>query len=146
MFGEHNASQAEQARRIVKHLPAHSVVTAEPNFGICSVAYHHQTNPDLPAEARLEVVLHEVEISPQSTLYLISNLEIEGLSAASLYQRPLGRVRLEDAQGGRPNSRESGYGFSPRRASFCRTDTSANSRCSSRTGGRSILACGTTKS
>ena len=46
-----------------------------------------KTNPDLPAEASLEVLLHEVEISPELTLYLITNLDLDGLSAASLYQR-----------------------------------------------------------
>ena len=46
-----------------------------------------KTNPDLPAEASLEVLLHEVEISPELTLYLISNLDLDGPSAASLYQR-----------------------------------------------------------
>jgi len=133
MYGEHNASEAEQAQRIVKQLPAHSIVMADSNFGIYSVAYHstqsqhdflfrltksrfkplrrraelmdegpthktyhldwqpsakdRQTNPDLPAAASLEVLLHEVEISPQLTLYLVSNLEIDGLSASSVYQR-----------------------------------------------------------
>jgi hypothetical protein len=46
-----------------------------------------KTNPDLPVEASLEVLLHEVQISPELTLYLVSSLEIAGLSAASLYQR-----------------------------------------------------------
>lgn len=133
MYGEHNASEAEQAHRIVKQLPAHSIVMADSAFGIYSVAYHatqsqhdflfrltksrfkplrrqaelidegpthktyrvlwkpspkdRKTNPDLPAEASLEVLLHEVEISPELTLYLISNLDLDGLSAASLYQR-----------------------------------------------------------
>jgi hypothetical protein len=50
-------------------------------------AKDRKTNPDLPPEASIEVVLHEVEISPQLTLHLISNLEIDGLSAARLYQR-----------------------------------------------------------
>ena len=40
MYGEHNASEAEQARRIVKQLPARSIVLADANFGIYSVAYH----------------------------------------------------------------------------------------------------------
>jgi hypothetical protein len=133
MYGEHNASEAEQAHRIVKQLPARSIVMADSAFGIYSVAYHstqskhdflfrltksrfkplrrraelidegpthktyrllwkpspkdRKTNPDLPAESSLEVLLHEVDISPELTLYLISNLDIDGLSAASLYQR-----------------------------------------------------------
>ena len=40
MYGAHNASEAEQARRIVKQLPARSIVMADSNFGIYSVAYH----------------------------------------------------------------------------------------------------------
>lgn len=133
MYGEHNSSEAKQAHRIVKQLPAHSIVMADSAFGIYSVAYHstqsqhnflfrltksrfkplrrqaelidegpthktyrllwkpspkdRQTNPDVPTEASIEVLLHEVEISPELTLYLISNLDIDGLSAASLYQR-----------------------------------------------------------
>jgi hypothetical protein len=50
-------------------------------------AKDRKTNPDLPAEVSIEVLVHEVEISPQLTLYLITDLEIDGLSAASLYQR-----------------------------------------------------------
>jgi hypothetical protein len=46
-----------------------------------------QTNPDLPAEASLEVLLHEVEVSPELTLYLITNLDLDGISAANIYQR-----------------------------------------------------------
>ena len=107
MYGAHNASEAEQARRIVQQLPARSIVIADSDFGIFSVAYQstqsrhdflsrltksrfqplrrraelidqgpthrtyrlvwkpsskdRQTNPDLPAEASLEVLLHEVE-------------------------------------------------------------------------------------
>ena len=133
MYGEQNASEAQQAHRIVKQLPARSIVMADSNFGIYSVAYHstqsqhdflfrltksrfkplrrraelidkgpthktyrllwepsskdRKTNPDLPVEASLEVLLHEVQISPELTLYLVSSLEIAGLSAASLYQR-----------------------------------------------------------
>ena len=133
MYGEHNASEAEQARRIVKQLPARSIVMADSNFGIYSVAYHstqsqhdflfrltksrfkplrrraelidegpthktyrlvwkpsskdRKTNPDLPAEASLEVLLHEVEVSPELTLYLITNLDLDGISAANIYQR-----------------------------------------------------------
>jgi len=33
------------------------------------------------------VLLHEVEVSPELTLYLITNLDLDGLSAANIYQR-----------------------------------------------------------
>ena len=133
MYGEHNASEAEQARRVVQRLPAHSIVMADAGFGIFSVAYHsrqsehdflfrvtksrfkplrrraelliegpthktyrvrwqpsakdRKTNPDLPTEAALEVFLHEVKIGPELTLYLISTLDLDGPTAADLYQR-----------------------------------------------------------
>jgi hypothetical protein len=41
----------------------------------------------LREDASIEVVIHEVEISPDSTLYLVSSLEIDGESAADLYRR-----------------------------------------------------------
>jgi hypothetical protein len=133
MYGAHNASEAEQARRIIQQLPDHAIVLADAGFGIFSVAYHstqrqhdflfrltnsrfkrlrrqaeliaegpthktyrllwqpsskdRQTNPDLPAEAALHVRLHEVEIGPKLTLYLITTLTLDGPTAASLYQR-----------------------------------------------------------
>jgi len=40
MYGENNASEAVQAQRIVKQLPARSVVLADSGFGIYSVAHH----------------------------------------------------------------------------------------------------------
>ena len=46
-----------------------------------------KSNPDLPANASLEVVLHEVEIGSNSPLYLVSNLSIDGSSASELYSR-----------------------------------------------------------
>lgn len=46
-----------------------------------------QSNPDLPADAALDVVLHEVEIGSADPLYLVSSLEIDGPSAATLYRR-----------------------------------------------------------
>jgi hypothetical protein len=133
MYGPNNASEAVQAARIVKQLPAHSIVIADSGFGIYSVAHHskfanhefvfrltksrfkalrrsaelsdegptHKTyhlqwkpspkdrksNPELPEDAAIEVVLHEVEISPKLTLYLVSSLEIDGPSCAQLYHR-----------------------------------------------------------
>lgn len=133
MYGEHNASEAEQARRIVKQLPPRSIIMADSNFGIYSVAHHstqshhdflfrltksrfkplrrraelidqgpthktyrlvwkpsskdRKTNPDLPTETSLEVLLHEVEVSPELTLYLVTNLDLDGIAAANIYQR-----------------------------------------------------------
>jgi hypothetical protein len=133
MYGPHNSSEAEQARRIIQQLPDHAIVLADAGFGIFSVAYHctqsqhdflfrlsnsrfkrlrrqakliaegpahktyqvlwqpsskdRQTNPDLPAEAALEVRLHEVKIGPELTLYLVTKLTLDGPTAASLYQR-----------------------------------------------------------
>ncbi len=133
MYGENNASEAVQAHRIVKQLPANSIVMADSGFGIYSVAHHsidaghdflfrltkarfkslrrgaeliregpnHKTyhllwkpsardrksNPDLPPDASIEVVVHEVEVSSSDTLYLVSNLELDGSTASELYCR-----------------------------------------------------------
>lgn len=133
MYGENSTSEATQAHRIVKQLPAKSIVLADSGFGIYSVAYHcHQaghkflfrlsssrfksmrpkatwidegpnhktyclrwspsakdrkTNPDIPADAVLEVVLHEVEVSPSVTLFLVSDVQIDGPSSSQLYSR-----------------------------------------------------------
>jgi hypothetical protein len=40
MYGPQRSSEAEQARRIVRRLPANSVVMADAGFGIFSVGYH----------------------------------------------------------------------------------------------------------
>jgi hypothetical protein len=40
MYGDNNASEAVQASRIVKQLPANSIVMADSGFGIYSVAHH----------------------------------------------------------------------------------------------------------
>lgn len=133
MYGENNASEADQARRIVQQLPANSIVLADSGFGIYSVAHHtkraghdflfrlthmrfkamrknaavidedstHKTyhllwkpsskdrksTPDLPENACLDVVLHEVQISSTNTLYLVSSLELSALTASQLYRR-----------------------------------------------------------
>lgn len=44
-----------------------------------------KTNPDLPADARLEVYLHEVELDNGERLYLVTNLEISSETAAEFY-------------------------------------------------------------
>jgi hypothetical protein len=133
MYGENNASEAVQARRILKQLPARSIVMADSGFGIYSVAHHavlaghnflfrlsgqrfkalrrravlidegpthktfhllwppsdkdRQSTPDLPADASLDVVLHEVDIQSDKPLYLVSNLEWNGPTAATGYRR-----------------------------------------------------------
>lgn len=133
MYGENNASEAVQAHRIVKQLPANSIVMADAGFGIYSVAHHtteaghdflfrltksrfkslcrraelidegptHKTyhllwkptakdrksTPGLSKDASIEVVVHEVEINSGVTLYLVSNLELDGLTASELYCR-----------------------------------------------------------
>lgn len=133
MYGENNASEAVQARRILQQLPAHSIVMADSGFGIYSVAYHavqaghnflfrlshvrfkalrrqavlidegptHKTYhllwlpsakdrrscPELPAEASLDVVVHEVHIPSDKPLYLVSDLEWDGPTAATSYRR-----------------------------------------------------------
>ena len=50
-------------------------------------AKDRRSTPDLPQEASIEGVLHEVEISPNVTLYLVSNLEFDGPTASDLYRR-----------------------------------------------------------
>lgn len=133
MYGENNASEAVQARRILKQLPARSIVLADSGFGIFSVAYHaaiaghnflfrlsgvrfkalrrravlidegpghktfhllwtpshkdRQSTPDLPADASLDVVVHEVDIQSDKPLYLVGDLEWNGPTAATAYRR-----------------------------------------------------------
>jgi hypothetical protein len=43
-------------------------------------------NPELPDDAELEVVLHQVELDNGTSLYLLSTLEINATGAAELYQ------------------------------------------------------------
>jgi hypothetical protein len=133
MYGENNASEAVQAARIVKQLPANSIVMADSGFGIYSVAHHTtaaghdfllrltnsrfkslrrqaelidegpthktyhllwkptakdcKTNPSLPKDASIEVVVHDVQIGSGKTLPLVSNLELDGPTASTLYCR-----------------------------------------------------------
>lgn len=133
MYGENNVSEAVQAHRIVRQLPDNSIVMADSNFGIFSVAHHsvdaghgflfrltksrfkslrrkadlieeghshktyrliwtpsakdRSTNPELPADASIEVALHEVAVTSDLTLNLVTNLQIDALSGAELYRR-----------------------------------------------------------
>lgn len=50
-------------------------------------AKDRKSTPELSAEASIEVVLHEVQIGPGQTLYLVSSLELDGLTASELYCR-----------------------------------------------------------
>lgn len=45
------------------------------------------TNPDLPADASVDVFLHEVELDNGETLYLVTTLGISSEHAAEFYQR-----------------------------------------------------------
>jgi len=46
-----------------------------------------KSTPGLPKDASIEVVLHVVEISSDATLYLVSSLEFDSLTASELYCR-----------------------------------------------------------
>ena len=43
-------------------------------------------NPDLPSDASIEVLLHEIQITPKETLYLVSTLEVDALTSANVYR------------------------------------------------------------
>jgi hypothetical protein len=45
------------------------------------------SNPELPADASIDVVLHEVEVSSEITLYLVSSLELHATTASEIYRR-----------------------------------------------------------
>ena len=45
-----------------------------------------QSNPEVPGDAEIEVVVHKVELENGKFLYLVSTLEIDAISAAQLYQ------------------------------------------------------------
>lgn len=53
---------------------------------------NRKTNPELPADASLQVRLHEVTISDSLTLYLVSSLEDDALSLAEFFKQ---RVNVE---------------------------------------------------
>lgn len=46
-----------------------------------------KSTPDLPRDASIEVVLHQVEIGSGEMLYLVSTLELEALTASAIYRR-----------------------------------------------------------
>lgn len=45
------------------------------------------SHPDLPRDAAIDVVVHEVELADGGMLYLVSSLETDAISAAELYRR-----------------------------------------------------------
>jgi hypothetical protein len=50
-------------------------------------ANDRRSNPDLPKDASIEVVLHEVEVSSSLTLFLVSGLELDGPTTSQIYCR-----------------------------------------------------------
>ncbi len=130
MYGENNTSEAKMAKKIAKHIPRGSIVLADSNFGVFSVAYHtigsghdilfrltksrfkslvkkatlvkrtkqtsmykltwtptakdRLTNGDLPADAVLEVILHDIPIDG-NTLYLATTLDVSSEQAGEFY-------------------------------------------------------------
>jgi hypothetical protein len=46
-----------------------------------------KSNPNLPRDTSLEVLLHEVPVSPTMTLYLVSDLELDGPTTSQIYCR-----------------------------------------------------------
>lgn len=133
MFGPNAVSETQLALACCARLPADSVVLADANFGIFSVAHgaaqgghsfllrltgprfqalrnraalvsegdgwktwslewtpsakDRKTNPQLPANAMVEVLLHEVAVHDNLTLWLVTNLTESAPTAAELYQR-----------------------------------------------------------
>jgi len=50
-------------------------------------AKNRQRNPDLPADAHLEVHLHEIELENGELLFLVTTLEVSSETASQLYRR-----------------------------------------------------------
>lgn len=133
MFGPHAVSEVQLAQACFARLPADSIVMADSNFGIFSVAYgaaqhghsfllrmterrfhslrkgatcvsegghaktwsrawtpsvkDRKTNPDLPTNAVVEVLLHEIVVHENLTPWLVTTLTESAPVAAALYQR-----------------------------------------------------------
>jgi hypothetical protein len=49
-------------------------------------AKDRKSNPDFPSDAKIEVAVHEIELENGGSLYLVTTLEINAISAAELYQ------------------------------------------------------------
>jgi hypothetical protein len=135
-FGPQALGEAELARALLPRLPAQSIIIADRNFGIFSVAFAAQqaghealvrltlqrfkalhkkldeeavavadavgkrwkftwrpstderrNNPWLPADAALEVQLHEVRLSDELTLHLLTTWPCTTAEVAALYGR-----------------------------------------------------------
>lgn len=128
-FGKNAQSETELARSLMSRLPSQSILIADRNFGIFSVAFaasqagHDvlvrltrqrfealrrpaelvapglwrltwrpsrkdcQTNPQLPAQASVGVLLHEVLLPAGQTLWLLTSWDCPGTRAAALYGR-----------------------------------------------------------
>jgi hypothetical protein len=133
MYGPNNSSEAKQALEAIKRLPVNSIVMADSNFGIFSVAYGSQNqklgfllrltkqrykahlkhaklveegpthrtyhliwhptskdrknNPLIPANASIEVFIHQVDLENGGTLELVTDIEADALSLGGLYRR-----------------------------------------------------------
>ena len=46
-----------------------------------------KSNPELPADSSIEVVIHEVQIGSDKTLYLVTSLELHATTASEIYCR-----------------------------------------------------------
>lgn len=132
MYGPQAVSEAQLAHRLAQRLPRGSVILADANFGIFSVAQalttggccpllrltaarfkalvrkgtlveewegertwrvhwtpsrkDRRANPDLPADAALDVFVHAVPVS-ETTLYLVTVLPLSSAQAAECYAR-----------------------------------------------------------
>lgn len=135
-FGPQARSEAELTRALLPRLPTGSLVIADRNFGIFSVAYaakqashdalvrlteqrfralrrkaqlvpgddprqprwkltwrpskqDRRTNPELPADACLDVLLHETRVSDTLTLWLLTTWPCATSDPAQVYRRRL---------------------------------------------------------
>ena len=50
-------------------------------------AKDRQSTPNLPEDASIEVVLHEVDIGSDKRLYSVSTLEVDATTSAAIYRR-----------------------------------------------------------
>ena len=135
MYGPSAVSEADLAMAILPRLPTGSIVLADRNFGIFSVAYaavdaghdvvfrltgarfrallrkatllsqgdgyrtwslkwtpsgrDRRSHPELPEDAEVTARLHEVIVSPERSLWLVTTLTCEAPIASGLYRRRL---------------------------------------------------------
>jgi hypothetical protein len=79
MYGPDNSSEAELIEKGAFH-QSYSL-RWQPS------AKDRKNNPNLPSDAALDVVIHEVELQNGTFLYLVSTLEMDATSTAELYSR-----------------------------------------------------------